>query len=129
MNSSRCSPPNTEERSSSSAASHPAAAIPVLLVALLIYGPGRSGPGASDRGSDATAIASPTLPPGSVRVPETIGLSEAQAEAAARAAGLNWRIEWRIVPGQDPGIYDQEPAAGTLVEAGSRFVMYAYRSR
>jgi beta-lactam-binding protein with PASTA domain len=64
-----------------------------------------------------------------VLVPNTIGLSEAEAEAAARAAGLNWRIEWRVVAGETPGVYDQEPAAGTPVQPGSRFVMYAYRSR
>lgn len=105
-----------------------AVAIPVLVVGYLLFAQLRpaSPPPAADPGG---ASASPSLAPGTVRVPATIGLSEAEAEAAARAAGLNWRIEWRIVPGQNPGVYDQEPAAGTVVEQGSRFVMYAYRSR
>jgi beta-lactam-binding protein with PASTA domain len=64
-----------------------------------------------------------------VRVPNTVGMSEAEAEAAARAAGLAWRIEWRVVPGQTPGIYAQDPAPGTVVREGSPFVMQAYRSR
>jgi beta-lactam-binding protein with PASTA domain len=64
-----------------------------------------------------------------VRVPDTIGMTEAQAEAAARAAGLAWRIEWRVVPGQTPGIYAQDPEPGTVVRQGARFVMQAYRSR
>ncbi|HEX2141965.1 MAG TPA: PASTA domain-containing protein, partial [Candidatus Limnocylindria bacterium] len=76
----------------------------------------------------ATPGPTPTPAPGTVQVPNTIGLSEGEAEAAARAAGLNWRIEWIVDPAQPPGIYDQEPAAGTVVEAGSRLVMYAYRS-
>jgi beta-lactam-binding protein with PASTA domain len=55
-------------------------------------------------------------------------MSEAEAEAAARAAGLRWRIEWREQAGETPGIYDQEPPAGTPVDAGSRFIMYAWRA-
>lgn len=66
---------------------------------------------------------------GSVEVPDTIGMSEAQAQATARDAGLNWRIEWQVDPAQQPGIYDQQPAPGRRVQAGSRFVMYAYRNR
>lgn len=102
--------------------------IPVLLVGFILLLQARPGAAAPSPGTTG-ASASPSLPPGSVRIPATIGMSEAEAETAARAAGLNWRIEWRIVPGQSPGIYDQEPAAGTVVEAGSRFVMYAYRTR
>jgi beta-lactam-binding protein with PASTA domain len=63
-----------------------------------------------------------------VRVPNTIGMSEAEAEAAARAAGLRWRIEWTERAGVTPGIYDQEPPPGMVVDAGSRFIMYAWRT-
>ena len=64
-----------------------------------------------------------------VRVPDTIGMSEAEAQAAAQSAGLAWRIEWRIVPGRQPGIYAQEPEPGSVVREGSGFVMQAYRDR
>jgi serine/threonine protein kinase len=79
---------------------------------------------------DPASTSTPTrsLAPGTALVPNTIGMSEAQAEATARQAGLNWRIEWRVDPAQPPGIYDQEPAPGMVVEAGSRFVMFAYRA-
>jgi serine/threonine-protein kinase len=66
---------------------------------------------------------------GLVEIPDTIGMSEAQAEATAREAGLNWRIEWQVDPAQEPGIYDQQPAPGRRVQQGSRFTMYAYRNR
>jgi serine/threonine-protein kinase len=81
------------------------------------------------RGNAATptASASPSLPPGKVRIPDTIGMSEKDAEAAARQAGLHWEIRWREVAGETPGIYDQQPAAGTVVDAGAQFTMYAYR--
>jgi eukaryotic-like serine/threonine-protein kinase len=102
-------------------------AAPALVVIIVLAGLANPDGQASPTGT-ATPEPTPTLAPGTVQVPSTIGLSEAEAEAAARAAGLNWRIEWIVDPGQTPGIYDQEPAAGTVVEAGSRFVMYAYRS-
>jgi serine/threonine protein kinase len=74
-----------------------------------------------------SAAATPSLAPGKVRVPDTIGMSEQQAEAAARASGLRWEIRWQEAAGQTPGIYDQEPEAGSVVDRGSRFTMYAYR--
>jgi hypothetical protein len=74
-----------------------------------------------------SAATTPSLAPGKVRVPDTIGMSEQQAEAAARASGLRWEIRWQETPGQTPGIYDQEPEAGRVVDSGSRFTMYAYR--
>jgi hypothetical protein len=76
-----------------------------------------------------SADAEPSLAPGMVRVPDAIGMSEAEAQAAAQAAGLAWRIEWRIVPGREPGVYAQEPEAGAVVREGSAFVMQAYRER
>jgi serine/threonine-protein kinase len=72
---------------------------------------------------------SPTQAAGTVKVPNTIGMSEAQAEAAARSAGLTWRLEWQVDPSKPAGVYDQSPRAGTSVEEGARFVMYAYRTR
>jgi hypothetical protein len=78
-------------------------------------------------GATPSLVATPTLAPGQVRVPDTIGMSEQEAEAAARALGLRWEIRWQQAPGQTPGIYDQEPEAGRVVDRGSRFTMYAYR--
>lgn len=105
-------------------------ALPALLVAAIVLTPDDSDGAAQPSPTpQPTVQATPTPMPGTVRVPDTIGMSEQEAEAAAREAGLAWRIEWRVVPGQTPGIYDQEPAPGQVVEAGSRFVMYAYRSR
>lgn len=102
-------------------------AAPALVVGIVLLGladPNR-GDGAA---ATPTAGSTPTLAPGMVRVPDTLGMSEADAEAAASAAGLNWRIEWQVDPSQETGIYDQEPPPGMVVEAGSRFVMYAYRN-
>lgn len=86
------------------------------------------GPGAGGSASQPPGEATPSLPAGMVRVPNMIGLTEDQAEAAAEAAGLDWRINWREVAGETPGIYDQEPPAGEPVAIGSRIVMYAYRA-
>jgi serine/threonine-protein kinase len=103
----------------------------VLLGALLLGSPqagGRSSATARPSPS-ASADAQPSLAPGMVRVPATIGMSEAEAQAAAEAAGLAWRIEWQIVTGREPGIHAQDPEAGAVVRAGSAFVMQAYRDR
>jgi serine/threonine-protein kinase len=120
-------PSRPRRRSPPALAAFAVLAVPALVAALLVFGLVTRGNG-DPTGSQPPA-GSPTPPPGTVLVPNTIGLSEAEAEAAARAAGLNWRIEWRVVAGETPGVYDQEPAAGTPVQPGSRFVMYAYRSR
>ncbi len=82
-------------------------------------------PGASDAGSGAET---PSLPAGKVRIPDTVGLSEAKAEQAARDTGLNWTLNFDTRAGVEPGVYDQEPAAGAIVDRGSRFVMYAWRT-
>ncbi|HEX5397207.1 MAG TPA: protein kinase [Candidatus Limnocylindria bacterium] len=82
-------------------------------------------PGAG--GNDAGSVATPTLGAGMVRVPDTIGLSETDAEAKARAAGLNWTIRWKESATHEPGIYDQEPQPGEVVKTGDRFTMFAYR--
>ena len=111
-----------------------AVAVPLVVLAIVLLGSndanGGGGPGATpSRDASATPVAEETLAPGMVRVPNTIGMSEAQAEAAARAAGLAWRIEWQVVAGQTPGVYAQDPEPGAVVREGSRFVMQAYRSR
>jgi serine/threonine protein kinase len=124
-------PPSTKSQRRAGRPSVPAlialVAAPALTVAIVLLGladPDHAGA----PGPTPTARTTPSLEPGTVRVPDTIGMSEADAEAAARAAGLNWRIEWQVDSRQRAGIYDQEPAAGTVVQAGARFVMYAYRS-
>jgi serine/threonine-protein kinase len=78
-------------------------------------------------GASTPPVATQTLPPGRVRVPNTVGLTEAEGEAQARRAGLNWTIRWQQTNAHRPGIYDQEPAAGEVVSSGSRFTMFAYR--
>jgi tRNA A-37 threonylcarbamoyl transferase component Bud32 len=102
----------------------------VAVVGLVVMLGLRPGDGDGTGAPSASPSASPraTVPTGSVRIPDTIGMTEEQAEQAAGDAGLNWRIEWQVVPNASPGIYDQEPAPDTLVEPGSRFVMYAYRT-
>jgi serine/threonine-protein kinase len=99
----------------------------VIWLVITAGGPG-PGPAGGSSVTPSAAGSSPSLAPGTVLVPDTIGMSEAEAEAAARAAGLRWRIEWREQAGETPGIYDQEPPAGTPVDAGSRFIMYAWRA-
>ena len=104
-------------------------AVGALVIWLVISaGGGRPiGPAGSSSATPSTG-SSPSLAPGTVLVPDTIGMSEAEAEAAAKAAGLRWTINWREQAGETPGIYDQEPPAGTPVDAGSRFTMYAWRA-
>jgi serine/threonine-protein kinase len=105
------------------------AAIAVTAAFLVNGGDGLPSVPGSRASATATPSAAPTpsLAAGQVRVPDTIGMSEQQAEAAARASGLRWEIRWQEAPGQTPGIYDQEPEAGRVVDRGSRFTMYAYR--
>jgi serine/threonine-protein kinase len=123
-------PPGRRRSSVGVAALVVALAVPAVVAGMLLM---RSPEVDASRTPDPTARdtsgQTPTPASGTVRVPDTIGLSEAEAQAAAQDAGLEWRIEWRVVPGQTPGIYDQEPAPGSVVREGSRFVMFAYRSR
>jgi serine/threonine-protein kinase len=107
-----------------------ALAVPVVMAGVLLLGsPDADARATPDPTARDTAGQTPTLAPGTVRVPDTIGMSEAEAQAAAQEAGLEWRIEWRVVPGRTPGVYDQEPAPGSMVRRGSPFVMLAYRTR
>lgn len=98
------------------------------LVVWLVLSSSGALPGGPAASSSPTTGGTPTLGPGQVRVPDTIGMSEAEAEATAQAAGLNWRLQWAESADEEPGVYDQEPPPGEIVEAGSRFVMYAWRS-
>ena len=99
-----------------------------LVIAFVLLRPGGFG-GPGGVSASPSAGATESLPAGSVRVPSTIGMTEAQGEAAARAAHLNWTIRFTTVASGTPGIYDQEPAAGTVVDAGAPFVMFAHRVR
>jgi eukaryotic-like serine/threonine-protein kinase len=115
------------------AAAAAAVLVPALVLGIVVLGsPGDDGRGATSASPTPTESANPdesTLAPGMVRVPNTIGMTEAEGQAAAQQAGLAWRLEWRVVPGQDPGIYDQDPEPGSVVREGSDFLMLAYRSR
>jgi hypothetical protein len=109
-----------------------ALAVPAVVLAVVLLGSPeadgrRPNSPAAERTPEGRATPTPTA--AMVLVPDTVGMSEAEAQAAAQAVGLAWRIEWRIVPGQDPRIYRQDPKPGTLVRAGSPFVMQAYRQR
>ena len=95
---------------------------------LLTRGPGPSGPTVPGAAHASPAQPTPSLPAGKVRVPQTVGLSEQQGEALGRAAGLEWTIRWQVAADRRPGIYDQQPSAGMIVDRGSRFTMFAYRS-
>ena len=79
--------------------------------------------------AEATPSATPqdSPPPGTVIVPETIGLPTADAIARATEAGLNWTVECNENAAQPEGIVHQEPAAGTSVQPGSTFTMYSAR--
>lgn len=105
------------------------AAVTLVVGLVVVFGlvrAGGSGPGGGGSGSP-TATSSASLPAGRVSVPNTIGMTEAEAEDAAKQAHLDWTIKFDTITTGTPGIYDQEPAAGTPVDVGSRFVMYAHR--
>ena len=119
------------QRGTRLAAAAAAAVAAVVLGVVLLGSQPAGGRGAASPTPRATASArgDPTLAPGTVAVPDTIGMSEAEAQAAAQAAGLAWRLEWRVVPGREPGVYAQDPEPGAIVREGSPFVMQAYRDR
>jgi serine/threonine-protein kinase len=107
-------------------------ALPVIVALFLVLGQpnGSLGTAASPSPppAETQAQATPTPAGSLVEVPNTIGMSEEEAQDAAQALGLNWRIEWRVDAGKTPGVYAQDPAPGTPVAPGSRFVMQAYRA-
>jgi serine/threonine protein kinase len=104
-------------------------AVAILVAAIVVGGLGERNQPAEAITSTPTATPTRNLAAGKVKVPDTIGMSEADAERAARGAGLAWRLEWRVDPSRPAGVYDQDPPAGTMVEDGAPFVMYAYRTR
>jgi serine/threonine protein kinase len=102
-------------------------ALGLLLAGGLAFAVLNLAPVAPGESGSPTPAPAPTAAPGMVLVPDTIGMSEEEAEETARAAGLRWIIYWEEVPGASPGIYDQEPRAGMAVPPGSRLTMYSYR--
>ncbi|HEX2221236.1 MAG TPA: protein kinase [Candidatus Limnocylindria bacterium] len=96
-----------------------AALVGILVVLPLLRAGGTGAPSPV-----ATAPATPTLAPNEVRVPDTIGMSADEAIAAARDASLDWTLFCEHDESRPEQVYSQEPAAGTIVPRGSRFVMY-----
>ncbi|MGQ0609319.1 MAG: protein kinase domain-containing protein [Chloroflexota bacterium] len=104
-----------------------------LVVALVILpllnldlGGGR-GDGDTTPVASPSAATQPSAEPGTVLIPETVGLPTADAIERASEAGLNWRVECAEDPDQPEGIIGQEPPAGTSVAPGSRFTMFSAR--
>lgn len=83
----------------------------------------RTGEGGASPGTTATQPADPNL----VNAPAVIGLSTADAVAAAESAGLDWTVHCSEDPSQPEGIIHQEPPAGTTVARGSPFALYSAR--
>jgi len=77
--------------------------------------------------SAAAATPAATTPSNVVIVPDVVGMPTSDAIEAARAAGLNWRVECAEDQSQPEGIIDQEPPAETPVAPGSRFTMFSAR--
>lgn len=104
-------------------------AVSVAVVVIALNGLG--GPQAPADATTDTPTPRPTrsVEAGTVEVPNTIGMSEQDAEAAAQAAGLTWRLEWVVDASKEPGVYDQDPQPGKRVDEGAPFVMYAYRTK
>ncbi|MGI8998406.1 MAG: PASTA domain-containing protein, partial [Candidatus Limnocylindria bacterium] len=89
--------------------------------------------GGSGEGGEGTpavspsAATQPSAEPGTVSIPQTVGLATADAIEAASEANLNWRVECAENRDQPEGIIGQEPPAGTSVAPGSRFTMFSAR--
>ncbi len=84
---------------------------------------GSGGPGGTPPSPTAPASAAP----GTVLVPETVGLSTAEAIERATEANLDWTVRCNEDPSQPEGIVSQEPAAGTAVAPGTPFTMFSAR--
>ena len=95
----------------------------VILPLLDLGGGGSSSPAPSASATEPTA----TPAPGTVEVPNTIGLPTAEAIERADEARLNWRVECAEDPTKPEGIIGQEPPPGTPVAPGSRFTMFSAR--
>jgi serine/threonine protein kinase len=103
------------------------ALVVILIVVPLIQSGREPGGGGATPTETAGPPATPTPPGRTVAIPDTIGMDRDAAIAAAEEAGLNWRLECNHDESLPAGIVDQEPAPGTEVERGSRFVMYSAR--
>jgi tRNA A-37 threonylcarbamoyl transferase component Bud32 len=101
-----------------------AAALVVVVVILPLLDLGAAG-GSLEPSPSATVGAS--APAGSVLVPDTVGLSTADAIDLASEAGLNWTVRCAEDAAQPEGIIAQEPPADTAVTPGSRFTMFSAR--
>jgi eukaryotic-like serine/threonine-protein kinase len=101
-----------------------AVAVVVLLVVIPLLQLGQGGDGLPP-GSTPTAT-QPT-DPNLVTVPAVVGMSTADAVAAANEAGLDWTVNCNEDPTQPEGIIAQEPPAGTTVARGSPFAMFSAR--
>ena len=99
-----------------------AAALVVIFVVVPLLQLG--GGGGQDGASPTSA---PTAQPGTVLVPQTVGLPTRDAIEAASAVGLDWTVRCNEDPSQPEGIIDQEPPADTRVEPGSAFTMFSAR--
>jgi hypothetical protein len=103
-----------------------AAAIVALLVIVPLLELGArngTGPPATTAGPTRTPVPIANR----VTVPDTVGLSKDAAIKAASSARLNWTIECNQDPAKPKGIIRQDPAAGTVVAAGSPFTMSSAR--
>jgi len=102
-----------------------AAALVVALVVVPLLDLGGEGGGSGDLPSTAPSAAPSTIAPDVI--PATVGLPTEEAIALASEAGLNWTVRCNHDESRPEGIIDQEPAAGTEVEPGSRFTMFSAR--
>jgi serine/threonine-protein kinase len=106
-----------------------AVALVVAIVILPLLNLDLGGEGADGTPIASTAVEESTPPaePGTVLIPEAVGLPTADAIELASDAGLNWRVECAENPDRPEGIIGQEPPAGTSVAPGSRFTMFSAR--
>ena len=102
------------------------AALVILPLLNLEFGGGGGGADGSPLASPSGAP-QPSAEPGTVLIPQTVGLPTADAIQLARDAGLNWRVECAENPEEPEGIIRQEPPADTSVAPGSRFIMFSAR--
>ena len=102
-----------------------AAALVVLLVVVPLLD--RDGSNGGSGGASPSATIPASAAPGTVIVPETIGLATADAIELATDANLDWTVRCNDDASQPEGIIDQEPAAGTPVAPGSAFTMFSAR--
>jgi hypothetical protein len=104
-----------------------AVALVVGLVVLPLLNLGGAPGGGTSPQASPSATEAATAEPGTVLVPQTVGLSTADAIEAANEAGLEWTIRCNEDPAQPEGIIAQEPPADTPVAPGSTFTMFSAR--